>query len=70
MFGGKKFIGRETSRVGDGKRVTRRYADGSSEDRTYRNGKLVDITDHDREGRSHSHKAGHGIFGPFKGGRK
>ena len=69
---GKDFDSESTSRIsGGGKRVTTHYKDGSSEDRTYnRYGKLVDITDHESDGRSHSHNVGRGIFGPFKGSRK
>jgi len=61
----------ESSLSGGGKMVTTKYDDGSTEDRTYNKyGKLVDITDHDADGRSHSHEVGHGILGPFKGSRK
>lgn len=69
---GKDFDSKSRSRVsGGGKRVTTRYKDGSREDRTYnKHGRLVDITDHDRNGRSHSHHVGRGLLGPFKGGRK
>jgi hypothetical protein len=68
---GKDFVSKDTSRVGGGgERVTRHYDDGSSEDRTYRDGKLVDITDHESNGSSHSHNVGHGLLGPFKGSRK
>jgi hypothetical protein len=60
----------ESSVGGDGTRVTTTYDDGSAEDKTYVNGTLVDITDHDCDGSSHSHTVGHGIFGPFKGSQK
>ena len=69
---GKDFDSKSTSRVGGGgKRVTTNYKDGSSEDNTYnKHGRLVDITDHESDGSSHSHNVGRGIFAPFKGSRK
>lgn len=68
---GPSYKGQTKSSVGGGgTRVTTTYDDGSSEDKTYVDGKLVDITDHDRDGNSHSHTVGHGILGPFKGSRK
>jgi len=68
---GKSFESKTESKVsGGGKRVTRSYDDGSREDKTYKNGKLVDITDHDRKGKSHSHEVGHGLLGTFKGSKK
>ncbi len=69
---GRTFKDKSTSKLGDGgKRVTTRYRDGSSEDWNYnRNGRLTGVDCHDSHGRSHSHNAGHGIFGPFKGSKK
>ncbi|MDD2335815.1 MAG: hypothetical protein PHD01_04475 [Geobacteraceae bacterium] len=69
---GKDFKDKCTSTVGGGgERVTTTYTDGSSEDKTYDNhGKLVDITHHEKNGSSHSHEVGRGIFGPFIGERK
>ena len=69
---GKDFESKSESKLsGGGKRVTTKYRDGSSEDKTYdKHGKLVDITDHDKNGRSHSHEVGQSIFGPFKGSKK
>lgn len=70
-FFGKSFESKDSSSVsGGGHRVTTHYDDGSSMDETYVNGRLVDITDHDSNGDSHSHNVGHGILGPFKGSRK
>jgi hypothetical protein len=48
---------------------------GGSEDRTYdSHGKLVDITHHESDGKSHSHEIERGgflgIFGPSTGGKK
>lgn len=69
---GKEFESKSESKIGGGaKRVTTTYDDGSSKDETYsKHGKLVDITDHENDGSSHSHNVGHGILGPFKGSRK
>lgn len=69
---GKDYESSDSSKVsGGGHRDITHYKDGSSTDKTYdRNGKLTDITDHDRDGSSHSHNVGHGILGPFKGSRK
>lgn len=69
---GKEFESKETSNIsGGGKRITTRYKDGSSEDKTYDSyGKLVDITHHESDGRSHSHNIGRGVFGPFTGSKK
>lgn len=69
---GKDFESKETSKVSDGgKRVTTHYDDGSSEDETYNSyGRLVDITDHEKDGSSHSHDVIHGFFGPSKGCKK
>lgn len=69
---GKNVTGKGASKIsGGGKRVTTSYDDGSSEDKTYdSHGKLVDITHHEKNGSSHSHKVGRGIFGPFTGSRK
>lgn len=71
-FFGKDFDSKSTSNISGGsRRTTTSYKDGSSEDRTYNKyGRLVDITDHESDGSSHSHNVGHGIFGPFKGSRK
>lgn len=69
-FFGKDVTGKTTSSVPGGERVTTTYDDGSSTDKTFVKGNLVDITDHDRDGSSHSHNVGHGILGPFKGSRK
>jgi len=72
-----KRMGKQTrsSVAGGGTRVTTEKSGGGSEDRTYdSSGKLVDITDHERDGSSHSHEIGRGgllgAFGPFKGSKK
>lgn len=51
-------------------RKTTHKRDGSSEDHTYRKGSLIDITCHDRKGKSHTHEVGRGLLGPYKGKRK
>jgi len=68
---GKSFESKNTSKVGGGgKRVTTKYKDGSSEANTYRHGKLVDITHHEKNGKSHSHEVAHGWLAPYAGKRK
>ena len=68
---GKDFDSKSTSKVdGGANRETTRFKDGSSTDITSKGGKVIDITDHEKDGSSHSHHVGHGITGWFKGERK
>jgi len=67
---GRNCTSKSVSKVGGGERVTLRYDDRTSEDKTYVNGRLVDITHHESDGKSHSHEVGHGLLGPFTGQRK
>lgn len=62
-------MGKESSIGGGGTRVTESHSDGSSTDKDYVS-KCVAITDHERDGSSHSHEVGHGWLGSFRGDKK
>lgn len=67
---GKTFERKDTRSSGGNKHVKTTYRGGSSTTNTYRGGRLVNIRDAESNGRSHDHKVGRGMLGPFKGGRK
>ena len=65
---GEDFMSKISRAGGGNKRVT--SSDGR-ESRTYNSwGRCIDITHHEKNGKSHSHNVGHGLFGPFAGSRK